>query len=67
MEADVVSHASSLLQRLLFYVCCCLSHEDGAELCRDWVAQPVDGAQREGREEEGESEGLFLILQRFSG
>ncbi|XP_029364330.1 protein TANC2 [Echeneis naucrates] len=60
MEVDVMSQTSSLLQRLVFYVCCCLSHEDSPELCRDWVANPVTGAQRGGgrREEEGEDEEL---------
>ena len=57
MEADVVNHASSLLRRLLLYVCCCLSSEDSPELRRNWVAPPINGAQRGGRrEEEGESE-----------
>ncbi|KAF0032259.1 hypothetical protein F2P81_014549 [Scophthalmus maximus] len=61
MEADAVSHASSLLRRLLFYICCCLSREDGPELRRNWVAPPVNGAQaggRGGREEEGAEEEL---------
>lgn len=62
---DVVSHTSSLLRRLLIYVCCCLSHEDSPELCRDWVAHPVNGGEGGGRakrEEEGESEGFTPSL-----
>lgn len=57
MAVGVVSHASSLLRGLLFYVCCCLNHEENSELCRDWVDHPNDGVEREEsgiREEEGE-------------
>lgn len=59
MAVGVVSHASSLLRGLLFYVCCCLNHEESSDLCRDWVDHPNDGEEIEGsgrREEEGESE-----------
>ncbi|KAL7379306.1 hypothetical protein ABVT39_025845 [Epinephelus coioides] len=60
MAAGVVSHASSLVRRLLFYTCCCASHEERSELCREWVDRP-GGSQRGGRgrsEEEGEDEEL---------
>lgn len=56
----VVSDASSFLQRLLFYVCCCRSNEESSELCREWVDRPVGGRGRS--EDEGESEGLVLVL-----
>lgn len=56
----VVNDASSLLRRLLFYVCCCRSNEESSELCREWVDHPVGGRGRS--EDEGESEGLFLVL-----
>ncbi|XP_061701795.1 protein TANC2 isoform X2 [Syngnathoides biaculeatus] len=54
------SHASSLLRSLLFYVCCCLTHEENSDLCRDWVDHSIDGARRtrRGRCEEGEEEEL---------
>lgn len=56
----VVNDASSLLRRLLFYACCCRSNEESSELCREWVDRPVGGRGRS--EDEGESEGLFLVL-----
>ncbi|XP_077390974.1 protein TANC2 isoform X2 [Festucalex cinctus] len=55
------SHASSLLRSLLFYVCCCLAHEENSDLCRDWVDQPINGERRNRRgrrNEEGEEEEL---------
>ncbi|KAM7386074.1 hypothetical protein PAMA_008950 [Pampus argenteus] len=61
MAVGVVSHASSLLRGLLFYVCCCLTHEENSDLCRDWVDHPIDEVEREERgrrEEEGEEEEL---------
>lgn len=54
----VGGRASSLLQHMLFYACCCLSHEDGSDRCPEWYHRP-SGAQGGGkREEEGEREGL---------
>lgn len=56
IAAGVVGHASNLLHRLLFYICCCLSHEESSELCREWVERPVGGRGRS--EDEGKSQGL---------
>ncbi|XP_037111460.1 protein TANC2 isoform X1 [Syngnathus acus] len=53
--------SSSLLRSLLFYVCCCLTHEENSDLCRDWVDRPVNGERRNRRgrtSEEGEEEDL---------
>ncbi|XP_054615123.1 protein TANC2 isoform X3 [Dunckerocampus dactyliophorus] len=52
------SHSSSL-RGLLFYVCCCLTHEENSDLCRDWVDLPIDETRRDRRGrrcEEGEEE-----------
>lgn len=57
-SAGVVSHGSSLLQRLLFYACCCLSRAENSELCQEWVDRPGGGRGRS--EDEGESEGPSL-------
>ncbi|XP_040046508.2 protein TANC2-like isoform X2 [Gasterosteus aculeatus] len=54
----VGGRASSLLQHMLFYACCCLSHEDGSDRCPEWYHRP-SGAQGGGkREEEGEDQEL---------
>ncbi|XP_061604448.1 protein TANC2 isoform X2 [Phyllopteryx taeniolatus] len=52
--------ASSLLRSLLVYVCCCLTREENADPCRDWVDRSVNGARRNRRArcEEGEEEEL---------
>ncbi|XP_057716881.1 protein TANC2 [Corythoichthys intestinalis] len=54
------SHASSLLRSLLFYVCCCLTHEENSDLCQDWDDEPINGARRirRGRPAEGEEDEL---------
>lgn len=57
---EVVSHASSILRCLLFYVCCCLSHEESPELGQVWVDRPV--GRRGGSEDEGEGEHEGLSL-----
>lgn len=56
MAAHVVGHVCSLLQCLLFYVCCCLSHDESPDLHRDWLERTNNVAVRGGRgrrEEEG--------------
>ncbi|XP_004572588.2 protein TANC2 isoform X2 [Maylandia zebra] len=56
-----VNHTSSLLRRLLLHVCCCHSHEESSQLCRDWGDCPIQGVERDRRgrrQEEGEDEEL---------
>ncbi|XP_061829737.1 protein TANC2 isoform X2 [Nerophis lumbriciformis] len=45
---DPFSH-SATLRGLLFYVCCCRSHEENSDLCRDWVDLPVEETSRDRR------------------
>lgn len=62
-----VNHTSSLLRRLLLHVCCCHSHEESSQLCRDWGDCPIQGVERDRRgrrQEEGESDGS-LYGQKF--
>ncbi|KAM3863755.1 protein TANC2 [Diretmus argenteus] len=56
-STGVVSHASTLLRRLLLYVCCCLSHQENSDLCRDWTDRLAGGGGG-GGEEEGEEDDL---------
>ncbi|KAM4531161.1 protein TANC2 isoform 1-T1 [Odontesthes bonariensis] len=59
IAAGVVTGSSSVLRRVLLHLCCCRSHEDSSELCREWVDHPVEGVERGGRgEEEDEGEEL---------
>lgn len=51
MAAGVVGHASTLMQSLLFYVCCCLNRDEQSDLCPDWTERSGD---------DGESEALSL-------
>lgn len=60
----VISDASSLLERLSFYICCCRSSEESSELCRDWVDPPIGG--RGMSEDEGEGEEFWCCSQHVS-
>ncbi|XP_077590698.1 protein TANC2 isoform X2 [Stigmatopora nigra] len=45
----VYGRASSILRSWLFYVCCCLGHEENADLCQDWDERPIRGERGIGR------------------
>ncbi|KAM4717627.1 protein TANC2 isoform 2-T2 [Anableps anableps] len=59
LAAGVVTHASSLLHRLLMQLCCCQSQEENTQLCQEWTDRPANAADRqEGGQEQDEAEEL---------